>query len=201
MNFLRIAHGIQVADLLAAIPAAMWDEITVRQDYPGSAHHATQCIFLRGPRAFTFEDYQGDTLALNYPALDSLAEHIEPLLCPLLATLGATELGYVLIVRMRPGGHISEHIDEGAYADHYSRFHIALDDLPGATLTVGGEMQQFAPGDVWWFNHKARHSGDNCSPAWRTHLIFDAVVQRPETTQITAPNASKIPTERSQSPM
>jgi hypothetical protein len=176
VNFRRVAYGLDVAPLLADIEAAnLWREITARQDFPGSAHHDTECIFLRGPADPV--DYQTCTRAMNYPALGILAGGVEPLLCPLLEQIGATELGYALIVRLRPGGHIDEHIDEGAYSDHYSRFHIALAAWPGATLTVGGETRHFRPGSAWWFNHKAKHSGDNRSAAWRIHLIFDAVVK------------------------
>lgn len=177
MNFHRIAAGLPVQELcdqIAALPW-LWNESQVRQDFPGSAHHSTQCIFARGPRAFTFAEYMDNTDAFNYPALDLLASGLEPLLAPLLTDIGATQLGYVLIVRLKPGGHIEEHIDEGVYADHYSRFHVALETAPGATLTVGGEVQHMARGEAWWFNHKRPHAGDNLDSTWRTHLIFDAV--------------------------
>jgi hypothetical protein len=180
MNFDRIASGLDVAPLVAELDAhpELWSEITVRQDYPGSAHHDTECIFLRGPRGFTMGDYMGDVVAYDYPAMDRLADLVVPLITPVLKGLGVTELGYVLIVRLSPGGHVDEHIDEGAYADHYSRFHLALTGSPGATLTVGDERQHFAPGDCWWFNHKATHSADNNAGDWRIHVIFDAVTPR-----------------------
>lgn len=176
-NFHRVASGLNVAPLLAALDAhpGLWSEILIRQEYPGSAHHDTECIFLRGPIAFTPQEYQGTIDAHDYPAMYPLLDGIAPLLRPILHALGATELGYVLIVRLKPGGHIDEHIDEGAYADHYSRFHIALTGSPGATLTAGDERQHFAPGECWWFNHKATHSADNDAGDWRIHVIFDAV--------------------------
>lgn len=165
-------------DALAAHPE-LWNAITVRQDYPGSAHHDTQCVFLRGPYEFNPESYMGTIDAHDYGAMTLLGGVITDLLRPTLYDMRVTELGYVLIVRLPPGGMIDEHIDEGVYADHYARFHVALTDSPKASLTVGGETQHFAQGDVWEFNHKQPHSGSNMGSAPRIHLIFDAVVPHP----------------------
>jgi len=179
-QFDLVAQGLDVAPLLAALEAKpeLWNDITIRQDFPGSAHHDTECIFLRGPATFTVYDYFDNTFAYDYRAMDVLEDVVAPLLKPVLQGLGATELGYVLIVKLQPGGHVDEHIDEGTYADHYSRFHLALTGEEGATLTAGGETQHFAPGEVWWFNHKALHSADNKSESPRIHVIFDAVTPR-----------------------
>lgn len=175
-NFTLLQTGLNVQPLLDALDAHpdLWDQITVRQSYPGSAHHDTQAIFLRGPAAFTADEYQGTTDAYDYPALATLGEAVNALLCPVLWGLGATQLGYVLIVKLQPGGHVDEHIDEGAYADHFTRFHIALTS-DSATLTVGGQTQHFAPGELWRFDHKALHSADNPGVTPRIHVIFDAV--------------------------
>jgi hypothetical protein len=179
-NHERIATNLNVQPLLAALESLpeLWDQITVRQDYPGSAHHDTQAIFLRGPRVFTFEDYMLSTVAFDYPAMEDLKTVLLPLMRPILHELDVSELGFVIIARLKAGGHIDAHVDEGTYADHYSRFHIALNDLPGATLTVGGQAQHYAPGECWWFNHKVEHFADNASDQDRIHLIFDAVTPR-----------------------
>lgn len=180
MRFERIAHGLNVAPLLAAIEANadLWHQITVRQCFPGTSHGDTETIYLRGPRAFSVEDYVGDPYAYDYPALDALSPAIADLLGPALQELQVTELGYVLLVKLKPGGHVSEHIDEGIYADHYSRFHLCLAADHGSTLTAGGETQPIAPGEMWWFDHKALHSADNLGDSPRIHLIFDAVTPR-----------------------
>lgn len=174
-------HGLDTQPLLDALAAnpELWGEITVRQDYPGSAHHDTQCIFLRGPAEFTPHEYQGTLDAHDFPALDVLRHPVEQLLKPVLESLGATELGYVLVVALKPGGVITEHTDEGAYAEHYSRFHIALTQSRWASLRVGGYFQNFAQGELWEFNHRVPHSGDNFGPEPRIHLIFDAVIPDP----------------------
>lgn len=181
MNFDRIATGLDIGPLLTALGAMpeLWGDITVRQDYPGSAHHDTDCIFLRGPRSFTPADYFFDLGSYDYPAMDKLAVVLVPLLRPLLEdVLQVEELGRVLIVRLKPGGVIDPHVDEGDYADHFARFHVALTGGAGSTLTVGGETQHFAPGECWWFNHKAEHCGANMGAEPRIHLILDAVAPR-----------------------
>lgn len=176
-NFERIATGLDVQPLLDVLSQRpeLWDEITVRQDYTGSAHKDTRAIYIRGPRTFTFKDYFLSTQAYDYPLMDELADVLVPLLRPVLNALGATELGFVMLVELKPGGQVKPHIDEGKYADHFSRYHLALTGEQGATLTVGGESQHFAPGEFWWFNHKALHRADNASDQPRIHLIIDAV--------------------------
>lgn len=179
-NFERIAAGLDVQPLLDAIAARpeLWEQITVRQHSTGSAHKDTRAIYLRGPFDFTFRDYFMNTEAYDYPLMDELADVIVPLLRPVLQQLGVTELGYVMLVELKPGGHVKAHIDQGRYADHYSRFHLALSGEQGATLTAGNETQHFAPGEFWWFNHKALHFADNASDQPRIHLIIDAAASR-----------------------
>lgn len=80
----------------------------------------------------------------------------------------------MFVVKLKSHGVIELHIDEGDYADHYSRFHICLQS-ENATLTVRNETQHFAPGEAWWLDHKARHYGNNDSEVPRIHIIFDAV--------------------------
>lgn len=180
LNFERIASDLDVQPLLDALAArpALWDDITIRQDYSGSAHKDTKAIFLRGPYRFTFTDYMMDVSAYDYPAMDELAAQLVPLLRPVLESLGVTELGYVMLASLAPGGQVKPHVDQGRYADHYSRFHLALTGDSSATLTAGDETQHFAPGECWWFNHKVKHSAVNASENPRIHLIIDAVTPR-----------------------
>jgi len=180
VNFKRLAQGLDIQPLLDAVSAnpELWNAITVRQDHTGSAHKDTRAIYLRGPFDFTFKDYFMTVEAYDYPLMDELKDVLVPLLSPVLKELGVTELGYVMLVELKPGGHVKKHIDQGKYADHYCRFHVAITGEQGATLTVGGESQHFDPGELWWFNHKTMHYADNKSETPRIHLIFDAVTTR-----------------------
>ena len=179
-NFELLADGLDVQpliDLLGANPE-LWNAITVRQEFTGTAHHDTECIFVLGPREFTPEAYFGELDALDYPAVHVLMPALLPVLKPVFDQLGITELGRILIVRLKAGGVIDEHIDEGRYAEHFSRFHVVLTATEYSELTVGGETQFMQPGETWWFNHRKPHSGSNIGTAPRIHLIFDAVTPR-----------------------
>jgi hypothetical protein len=180
MNFDRIATGLDAAPLLAALDvhSQLWGEITVRQSYPGSAHHDTECIFVRGPRAFTIDDYFNDLSAFDFPLPAPVRKAVDRLIDPLLRLLGATEFGRVLIVRLAPGGTLDQHTDDGLYAEHYSRFHVALQAAEGSTLTVEDESTFMQPGEAWWFDHRKLHSARNDSQTPRIHVIFDAVTNR-----------------------
>jgi hypothetical protein len=177
MNFELITTGLNVNPLLDLIDAnpELWGDITIRQSFPGSAHHDTECIFVLGPKGFTVADYFMDLSALDYPAVHKLMPGLIGVVQPVVKQLGVTELGRILIVRLQAGGVIDEHIDTGRYAEHYSRFHIALRTNPGCELVVGGEAQHMAAGEAWWFNHRKLHSGHNRGSEPRIHVIIDAV--------------------------
>lgn len=176
-NFKLIKHGIDVQPILAALEANphMWNLLTIRQNFPGSAHKDTENIFIRGPKDFTVEDYFYDLGAYDYPHAHKLADVLVLPFAHLFHEMHIQELGRIIIVKLAPGGHIDEHIDEGDYADYYERFHICLTGEEGSTLTAGDETQHFAPGECWWFNHKLPHYADNKSDVPRIHIIFDAV--------------------------
>lgn len=177
-NFQRITTGLDVqpiVDCLDRLPDA-WSFITQRQQFTGSPHKDTETIFLRGPYKLTPYFYQFDLGAYDYPVLDLMADALVPVLKPLLMdTLKVDELGRVLIVKLKPGGHVKAHIDQGAYADHYSRFHVALTTNDQCLQTAGDEVRHFAPGEAWWFNHKAEHTATNEGETERIHIIIDAV--------------------------
>jgi len=180
-RFERVATGLDVEPIRARLEAMphLWDEITARQEYTGSAHKDTQCIYPRGPYKFTPYYYMFDKGAYDYPVMDTLADVLVPVLRPLLAgVLKVEELGRVLIVKLKPGGVVTPHIDEGTYADHYARFHVAVTGTEHATLTAGADIQHFAPGEAWWFDHKVTHSARNDSDSDRIHIIIDAVTSR-----------------------
>ena len=177
-NCKLVASGLDTGPMLAALAndPGLWSEITVRQDYPGSAHHDTECIFARGPEAFTPEKFFFDLGSYDYPAMDKLADVLVPVLRPLLNdVLKVTELGRVLIVNLKAGGLVDEHIDEGTYADHFARFHVVVSTNPFCYNITGGEAAHWPVGECWWFDHKQAHSAVNQGETDRVHIIIDAV--------------------------
>jgi hypothetical protein len=173
----ELLTGLDVRPLLDKLEAMpkLWKEITLRQDYPGSAHGDTECIFIRGPEAFTPEKYFNDLGSYNYPASLAVRDEIAPLLNAVAGAVDMQEMGRILIVKLKPGGHVKEHSDEGSYADYFSRFHIVLATNPQCTNTTGGESDHWPVGTAWWFNHKQMHTADNGGDTDRIHIIVDAV--------------------------
>lgn len=169
--FRRIAAGLEPAAAIAELSkhTELWSLITLRQDYAGSAHRDTETIVLRGPTSIEnlFEDLE----CIDYDCFTQLY-FTANLLREALAPLHWRELGRVMIVRLKAGGRITPHVDEGRYARYFARFHLVLESSLGCLFTAGGESVHMAPGELWWFNHQVEHSVVNNGPD-RTHIIVD----------------------------
>lgn len=175
-NFKLMAAGIDVQPALAELSANahLWPLFTLRQDTPGSPHHDTECIVLRGPSTYTLEAVFNDLAAEWLPYADTLPE-LKNLVAYAQHALGdGVELGRVMVVNLKAGGAIDEHYDDGAYAAYYDRFHIVLSSDDGNEFHCGGEEKRMRAGEMWQFNHHIMHRVLNQSNADRVHLIIDA---------------------------
>lgn len=181
-RFKLIAEGLEVGPLLKKIEANphLWAEHTERQNYPGSAHKDTETIYLRWA---TDKSIAGGFYCLesedHFETIQKLAPEIFPV-CELALELilgvdrnkFEDRVGRVILTKLKPGGKITEHVDEGPYADYYDRFHVCLSGDSG--FWCDGQVQGMKPGQLWWFNHKLRHEVQN-GPLERIHLIIDVV--------------------------
>lgn len=149
--------------------APLWDAFTLRQSLPGSAHHDTKCIPLRGNLSFPFAL---DITRTRTPYSDLLPECMS-LANKLIAGLPVLEVGNVLLASLRAGGSIDPHVDEGPYADYFQRIHIVVDSGPGNLFIVDGITHAPRNGDVFIFNHHVTHSVENHSEKERVHMIVD----------------------------
>lgn len=183
-NILPVAFDLPIAPLVAKLEAnpQWWDEITDRQDHPGSAHHDTKAIFLRWCPERDAASVFTDLRVVNYPrGLDLLNEAVPIVeqIRKMLATMrdDHAELARVMIVSLKAGGKIDQHVDEGSYADTFERFHVALTDTSNAleVWRADGvrEYITMLPGEAWWFNHKQPHACANYGETDRWHLIVD----------------------------
>ena len=159
--------------------ADLWDVFTGRQDTPGSAHHDTRCVVLRGPAAQELTHDVVFSMIECVDAADVLADlpYVVEVCAAVCKRLRVTQLGRVMLVELKPGGHIDQHTDQGAYATHYDRFHLVLQSDPGNTFTNGDETIHMQPGELWQFNHHVEHEVTNNSNTSRIHLILDAVTE------------------------
>lgn len=189
MNHIKVTHtGIDVRpiqEVLERMPD-LWTKHTFRQSFPGTPHKDTETIYLRGPEDLT--QYQTSRVALPWlPAVHPLMSAVDQVTAAALHDLRVEEVGYAMLVKLKPGGWVEPHIDEGLYSDSYSRFHLVIADADGeAVLDVDPdprgdrdlvEKYTSRAGDIIWFNHKALHTAVNMHPNEdRIHLIFDATV-------------------------
>lgn len=179
--FDRIRVGLDVSTLEKELLANtnLWDQVTARQDHPASPHKDTKTIFLRWAKDISVESVFTDLVAIDCPALDVLSD-ARKLIGEIATSVGALKVGRVILTSLKPGGFITPHSDEGAYADHYERFHLTLASDPGNHFVVEHgpdhyESAHMKQGELWCFNHKKVHHVFNGSRKDRVHLIVDAV--------------------------
>lgn len=179
-RFKLIVEGLDVGPLLKRILAneQLWAEHTERQNYPGSAHKETETIYLRwavdktvygGFYDLESEDHVETIQALNPEAVELVSQVVQHIM----GAAPQPDVGRVILTRMKPGGVITEHVDEGPYADKYDRFHVCVQGDSG--FWCDGEVRGMLPGQLWWFNHKLRHWVQNGPECDRIHLILDVV--------------------------
>lgn len=174
-NFCKIFEGMDVVPLLAALAAKpeLWNANPIRTTFPGSPHAACDDILL------FFNDIPDNPLQIvddiavkPYPAWAELPQ-VHGLIFDLMRRVQGVQLGRVLITRLAPGQCIPEHEDQGAPADYYERFQIALQCLPGCLFKAGEEVVNFSMGECWWFDNRQPHSVVNNSADDRIALIVD----------------------------
>ena len=171
-NFRRILCGVNPAAALRELEERpeLWDLITARQHYAGTAHADTQTVVLRGPT--TLEGIFDNLEAVDFEVLNQLPATFE-LLVRAARAVQAREVGRVMAVKLCAGGRVKPHVDTGRYARHFARFHLVLSSSPECWFSAGGETVHMAPGEFWWFNHQVEHRVDNTRGRERIHLIVD----------------------------
>lgn len=171
-NFLKLDGLIDPQPLLDAIRnnSRLWDQVTLRQDYEGSAHQDARSIIIKAPT--TAEGLFDNLDSVAWNAADILSPAFLDTIDPITRMIGIRELGRVMIVSLKAGGQITPHVDEGRYARYFARFHTVLQSSAECLFTCGGETVHMAPGETWWFNHQLEHSVVNDGPE-RLHLIID----------------------------
>lgn len=184
-GFKKVAEGISISEMVAALyhNHEAWEQIKARQETPGSAHSETKTIFLRWAPEFTIDAVFNQIEAIDCPMLKVFPEATD-LVNAFCKILNPTQLGRVIITSLRAHGKIDPHVDEGAYADHYQRFHIPISCGEGSKFCVSyndgeGPTQEtvhMKPGELWWFDNKKTHWVENPCDTARVHVIFDAVV-------------------------
>lgn len=158
----------------------LWTINTERQDYPGSAHKDTNSIILRGPTVINARTIFNDTLVIDYPSFDQLPETKHLIYTAISQNLPHfTKIGRIIIAKLKPRGCIIKHIDEGAYAEYYDRYHLVLKSKEGNLIRswptpTDLETLEHKEGDFFKFPHRFPHEVINFSDEDRIHIIIDA---------------------------
>lgn len=170
MNFRKIGN----VDSNFFIDYSLWNRYSIRTTYPGSAHTDASDIWLR------FNDLSLYTPDQYYKMFDDLEcvdyFHIpeaNKLISDLMEKVNGTKLGRVIITKLPSGGRITPHIDEGAYANYYDRYHIIINNKPGSIFRCGDETITMENGDIYWFDTSKEHEVINDSNEDRLTLIVD----------------------------
>lgn len=191
-NFLRIASGAPVIDLMLAIQRlekshGVWREDTYLRDYAQGPFEHTESIILRFPRRSVHETEEAlrkhetgfdQHENVDQPVFKSLPE-ARPLVFNLMAVVQGERLGRVMINKLIPGGVIYPHADTPVHAEYWDRFHIVLQSAPGSNFRAGDEWVHMVTGDVWWFNNRIEHEVINNSDTERIHMIVDILTSKP----------------------
>lgn len=180
-NFSLISHNVDVIPLRSAIlmKPHLWNQNTLRTKHPGTAHSEVDDIWLRFNKINPDDPLKvvDDMEAINYPAMWELPQ-ARPLIFGLMARVEGERLGRCMITRTPPGKGIAPHVDMGAPAEYYDRFHIVLLAGPGCLFRSGDETVNMQTGDIWWFDNNKEHEVINNSAVDRIHLIVDIRVSR-----------------------
>lgn len=172
-HFQKIAEGIDFVPIMTALSvnSDLWNENDLRTTHPQSPHSETDDIWLWFNDVSDPIGVMDDCDVVPYRGWDVLPAR--DMVLDIMRRVSGTRLGRVIISRLRPGASIAPHVDHGAPATYYSRFHVALQCLPGALNISGGESVQYRPGEVWWFNNKVEHSIVNNSADDRIVMVMD----------------------------
>lgn len=175
-------------DLLGAIKYEvfknydLFNQWTLRQDYPGSCHSDTKTIVLRISKGITPDstldtitehDYMHELECVDWDNIHEF-DVLDDCIMDIQEKLLLREIGWVTIVSLPPGKEITPHPDEGEYCKHYNRFHIPL-FTKNSPMSVGNETFNMKEGELWTFNNQLQHSTKNDTDQERIHLIFDAI--------------------------
>lgn len=172
-NFYRMAENIDIVPLMHALKvnSDLWNENTLRTEHEGTVHSQVNDIWLR------FNETDGEKViddkeCINYPALYVLPE-AQNFIFWMMARVKGERVGRCMITQLKPGKIIMPHVDMGAPAEYYERYHIVLSGHKGSIFRAGDEQVTMLSGEIWWFDNKQEHEVVNNSAEDRIHMILD----------------------------
>lgn len=180
-NFHRFSKHFcvgKIADQLL-LNRHLWGLYPHRTIYPGTAHSDIVDIWMRYPELDgATPEYMLNALeCVNYQGFFELPAARQAIF-KMMRLVDGERLGRCLITKLKPGGKISPHIDEGDAAQYYDRFHLVIQANERSKFICGNEEVVMRSGEIWWFDNKKTHEVINNGDADRIHLIADIKVSR-----------------------
>jgi len=177
-NFRLEAKDLPVDELLAEITAnyECWFIDTTRQESIDKQRE-THAIALRAHADNAQQDsrvrrakplaYTGrrSPMCAKFPTVDAYTES--------LVSEKRGKVGRVVLTKLRPGGKIYPHTDDGLYWLLRDRYHLVIKSKAGSHFRAGGEEVRMQAGELWWFDPTVEHEAFNDSDEDRIHLIID----------------------------
>lgn len=172
-NFLRLAAGVDVVPLLAALQRhpELWDANTLRTKHPHTAHAAVSDIWLWF-NPLESADVANDREVVPYPAWWTLSP-FRKLVLDIMNRVEGIRLGRVIITRLPPGKAITPHVDGGAPVEFYTRYQFALQNPAGSIFRIDDEKVWMQPGELWQIDNSKEHEVVNGGADDRIVLICD----------------------------
>ena len=160
---LRLPVRFDLAKLIAefhTIEEALWGTRGGRV----GVHVQTEAVFLRG-----FAPAEGDLPIEDREVLASL-----PFTRALLYETFQAPPQRCLFAKLRAGGEIRPHIDQGTYFERTIRIHFPVVTNRQAIMVADKQSFHMQAGEAWALNNSAVHGVVNAHPTEaRTHLICD----------------------------
>lgn len=179
-NFLKICDGINVEPLnfLLKQKPELWNARTLRKDDPASPHVAMSDIWVRynddseAKRTGDYSKFNEQHYPVWYPSINDLSM-IKPMALGLMAKMGASHLGGILITKIPPGGVIEPHVDSNWHAKFYNcKLYIPLQSNPKCYNRCEDEIVIMDAGECWYFNNNVEHEVRNNGLDDRITLII-----------------------------
>ena len=168
-----LTSGVNVTALVNAIELQpeLWDENTFRTEHACSPHVDASDILVRFNKVTDIKTVFNDIECFWQDAAFKLP--IMPLIYDLMMNVAGDQIGRVVITKLQPGGRITPHVDGGAPAKYYQRFHLSLKNAPGAYFRCGDSKIEPLPGTWFIVDNSKEHEVVNDSAMERWTLIVD----------------------------
>jgi len=147
--------------------------VDMRESFEGTPHGDTETIYLRAP-PWPFGNVaqlQDEVRVVNWPVLQLEQRFGDGLQA--LQHISGLAMARAMLVKLKPGGQVKPHVDEGLYASCTERFHYVVETNTGAVYSVDGVDEHLPVGTLWWFDKTKEHWAFNNGQTDRIHLIFD----------------------------